>query len=163
MPQHSAVEIANEFLTRRATSAWPQQMKIQKLAYIANGWNLAINNELLIDEAPQAWDNGPVYWSMWRHIKDYGYQGPSCELVGPFGGPPITAHLSPSEKEIIDHVWNRYGHLSASQLSDMTHEPGTPWTRAYMERGRNAELNAEEIRQHYINLAMAGRQQAMAS
>lgn len=162
MTQHSAVEIANEFLLRRASPTWPQQMQLQKLTYIANGWNLAISNAPLVDEIPQAWDNGPVYWSLWRHVKDYGYSGPNCELIGPFGGPVIRAHLSPNETDIINHVWGKYGNLSAAQLSDMTHEPGTPWTTAYMKRGRNSELDIDEIRQHYVNLALAGRQQALA-
>lgn len=159
MAGYSAVEIANEFLKRRGKNTWPSQMLIQKLVYIANGWNLAINNEPLVSENPQAWDNGPVYLSLWRAVKDYGYKGQNCEIVdNPFAEEPEFASLSPSEISVINHVWARYGKKSALKLSEMTHEPGTPWTNAYVHRGRNAELKSEEIRSHYIALALSGRE-----
>ncbi len=159
MPNQAATAIANEFLSRRGSPTWPRQMLLQKLAYIANGWNLAINGEPLITETPQAWDNGPVYTSLWRAVKDYGYQGENCEILNPFSNTPWKADLTASEAAIIDHVWKKYGSFSAEQLSDMTHEPGTPWFNAYLNQGRNSELNQSEIRQHYIKLAMAGREE----
>lgn len=158
MPGYSPVEIANEFLIRRDSATWPQQMYLQKLVYISNGWNLVINGEPLISERPQAWDNGPVYVSLWRHVKDWGYQGPSCELTSPFNKQVLRARLTQPEVSVIDHVWSRYGHYSAKQLSDMTHEPETPWTKAYVGRGRNSELSDIDIRDHYVQLALAGRE-----
>jgi uncharacterized phage-associated protein len=157
MPNHSASAIANEFLLRRDSSVWPQQMLIQKLVYIANGWNLAISGERLVNEAPEAWDNGPVFSSLWRAVKDYGYQGTKCLLVNPFTQEPWTVNLTPSEDAILDHVWRKYGNYSALQLSNMTHEPNTPWSNAYLQQGRNAKLDQEETRQHYVDLALAGR------
>ena len=159
MPGHSAIEIANEFLVRRASSTWPQQMFLQKLSYISNGWNLVINGERLISEKPQAWDNGPVYVSLWRHVKDWGYGRHFCQLESPFSDEPLRASLSASETSVIDHVWSRYGHYSAAQLSEMTHEPETPWTKAYVGRGRNSELDDADVVDHYMKLALAGRAQ----
>lgn len=157
MPRYPAEAIANEFLRRRGSSAWPQQMLLQKLSYIAHGWNLAINGEPLIEEAPEAWDNGPVFRSIWNHIRDFGYRGPNCELTDPESGRPIAADLSPTERAVIDHVWKKYGRYSATELSDMTHEPGTPWYKAYFGRSRNAALRNDEIKEHYVALALAGR------
>lgn len=159
MPDHSAVAIANEFLKRRESDTWPQQMLLQKLAHIANGWNLAINGEPLIAETAEAWDNGPVYRSMWDHIKENGYRGPKCMLLNPATGEVITSELTPSEESIVDHVWRKYGSMRAVKLSQLTHEPGTPWTKAYFERGRNAPLRNDDILNHYTQLAMAGRQE----
>ena len=157
MPDHSARAIANEFLRRRASSAWPQQMLIQKLAYIAHGWNLAINGEPLIEEAAEAWDNGPVYRSVWDHIRDFGYGGPNCELTTPQTGRVISEELSASERSIIDAVWRKYAPRGASRLSQMTHKPDTPWAKAYFGHGRNSPLDNNEIREHYLKLAVAGR------
>lgn len=157
MPNHSPVAIANEFMARRADTAWPQQMYIQKLVNAAHGWNLAINGTPLVDEAPEAWDNGPVFRSVWNHIRDYGYRGDACKLTDPITGEPVSARLSHDEQAVIDHVWRKYGSLSANKLSDMTHEPGTPWYSAYFKRGRNSDLDEEEIRAHYLQLAKAGR------
>lgn len=160
MPNHRAVAIANEFLIRRADDAWPQQMYIQKLVHIANGWNMAVNGEPLTEELPQAWDNGPVYRSIWDYIKEHGYRGKYNTLLEPEKKSVIRADLTDNEKRIIDHVWQKYGHLSGDTLSKLTHEPDTPWERAYFGRGRNARLDPEDIRNHYIDLALAGRDTA---
>lgn len=135
-------------------------MYIQKLCHIANGWNLAVNGEPLIGEVPQAWDNGPVFRTIWDHIKDHGYQGRHNTLVDPQTDAEISEELTETETKIIEHVWKKYGHLTASRLSKLTHEPNTPWEKAYFGRGRNATLDLDEIRDHYIELAMAGRDQA---
>jgi len=160
MPDHSAVAIANEFLRRRDSAEWPRQMLLQKLAHIANGWNLVINGYPLIAETAEAWDNGPVYRSLWDHIRDHGYRGPARTLTDPDTGDVVTAALTPSERDIIDHVWRKYGPMGAARLSQMTHELGTPWTKAYFERGRNAPLDNDDIRSHYTELALAGRRAA---
>jgi uncharacterized phage-associated protein len=157
MPNHDPKAIANEFLRRRADDTWPQQLLIQKLTYIAHGWNLAINGQPLVSESPQAWDNGPVFRSIWDHIKEYGYRGNHCTLTDPVSKVELRAELEPSEKSIIDHVWAKYGERSSKELSDMTHQPNTPWYKAYFGKYRNASLENEDIRQHYIQLALAGR------
>jgi uncharacterized phage-associated protein len=159
MPRHSALSIANEFLRLRAKTITPQQMLIQKLTYFAHGWNLAINNEPLVEELPEAWDNGPVYRSIWDQVKDKGYGPNNRMFVDPSSQSEISAELSPSERSIIEHVWTKYGSMSALKLSEMTHESNTPWSKAYFERGRNAPLSNEEIKDHYVALAMAGRDQ----
>lgn len=159
MPDQLPEAVANEFLKRRASAAWPQQMYIQKLVYMAHGWNLAINGEPLVIEPPQAWDKGPVFRRIWDHVRDHGWRGNNCTLIDPATGREIMAHLTDSERQIIDHVWGRYGGHSGEHLSKMTHEPGTPWYRAYFNRSRNAYLDNNEIRTHYINLALAGREQ----
>jgi uncharacterized phage-associated protein len=157
MPNHDARAIANEFLRRRNSDTWPQQLPIQKLAYIAHGWNLAINGNPLIDEVPQAWDNGPVFRSIWSHVKDFGYRGKKYTLVDPIADSEFTANLSEKEKAVIDHVWRKYGVKSSTELSDMTHQMGTPWYKSYFGKGRNASLSNDEIRDHYVKLALAGR------
>jgi uncharacterized phage-associated protein len=159
MPNYDSRAIANEFLRRRASDAWPQQLVIQKLTYIAHGWNLAINGQPLVSDAPEAWDNGPVFRSIWDHIKEYGFSGAACTLVDPASKSEISASLTPQESAVIDHVWNKYGSRNSSDLSNMTHQVGTPWYKAYFGKRRNAKLDNSDIRNHYIELALAGRAQ----
>jgi uncharacterized phage-associated protein len=157
MPNHSPLAIANEFLRRRGSGGWPAQMQLQKLTYIAHGWNLAINGKPLVSEPPQAWDNGPVFREIWNHVRDYGYRGPNCTFVDPFTNAEIREDIDPSEKAVIDHVWSKYGSFSGIALSKMTHEPGTPWYKAYFEGGQNSSLSNDDIKRHYVDLALAGR------
>lgn len=159
MPNHEAVAIANEFLSLRADDSWPQQMYIQKLVHIANGWNMAVNGSPLVEEAPQAWDNGPVYRSLWDFIKINGYRGQHNTLVDQ-DNKPVRAMLSNEERDVINHVWRKYGYLSGANLSRLTHGVGSPWEKAYFHRGRNSPLDPEDIRTHYVSLALAGRESA---
>ena len=126
MSGHRATAIANEFLRRRGTDTWPAQMLIQKLVYIAHGWALAITGKPLVAESPEAWDNGPVFRSIWDHIRDFGYRGEHCTLTEPDTKIEIRDSLTPEQTAIIDHVWRKYGGSSGIDLSKMTHEPGTP-------------------------------------
>ncbi|HBF28747.1 Panacea domain-containing protein [Rhizobium sp.] len=157
MPNHKAVAIANEFLKLRADNTWPRQMYIQKLCHIANGWMLAVSGQPLIEEVPEAWDNGPVFRSIWKHIKEYGYRGQYNTLMDPDNQNVVEEQLTDDEKQVIKHVWDKYGHLSAAKLSQLTHEPNTPWEKAYFNKGRNSPLDLDDIKNHYIDLAMAGR------
>ena len=146
--------IANEFI--KANGGPMPQMKTQKLVFIANGWNLAIANEPLVRDVAEAWDNGPVYRRIWDRIRDHGVYSDG-RIVGSRGRPIIATELTDEEKAVIAHVWNKYGHCSASHLSALTHQAGTPWTRAYWTRGRNATIENADVREHYRSLALAGR------
>lgn len=156
MPNFEAKAIANEFLAR---SGMPlNQMKMQKLVYIAHGWNLAINREPLVRDRIEAWDGGPVVRSIWNHLRDFGYNS-APNFFGKPDGSRFEAELSQSEKSVIDHVWRKYGEYSGLELSEMTHKEGTPWSNAYFGKGRNSPLSQIDIQQHFIELALAGRKQ----
>jgi len=155
MPNHNALAIANEFAERQSLAI--PQMKLQKLVYMAHGWNLAINHEPLIADRIEAWDGGPVIRAIWDHIRDYGYNNKNRLLKNPLNNQPLKAVLSEKEQGIIDHVWSRYGGYSGLQLSNMTHKSGTPWSNAYFGRGRNAKLINSDIQKHFIELGLAGR------
>lgn len=150
---HSPSAIANEFV--RLSGQPLSQMKMQKLAFIANGWNLAIAGEPLINESAEAWDNGPVYREIWDRIRDRGLSADG--RVRDYRGDCPTAELSPAESDVINHVWRKYGGMSAFALSDLTHQPGTPWTDTYFWNGRNARIDNDAVRAHYRALALAGR------
>ncbi len=149
----NSASIANAFVDLAGTPL--PQMKLHKLTYMAHGWNLAIANEPLVDDSPEAWDNGPVFRLIWDRIRDYGTDAHGHILR--HTGQPFSADLSEQQRDIIRHVWNKYRNFSAFQLSDMTHQPGTPWTEAYFNQGRNTVLSNDAIRRHYQQLAMAGR------
>lgn len=151
---HDARAIANEFLKRNGGPM--NQMKLQKLVYIAHGWNLAINRSPLINDRIEAWDGGPVMRAIWNHIRDFGWNSENY-LLRPPNGVPYEAKLTPAQGAVIDHVWRRYSQYTGLELSNMTHEPGTPWSNAYFGRGRNSPLSQSDIQQHFIELALAGR------
>lgn len=161
---HRAVAIANEFLKLPGAAERLTQMQLQKLAYIAHGWNYAINGEPLISDDPEAWTYGPVYRDLYDHAKFFGKEPIGRQITpddneisrffsdGKRSQPPYSAQLTDRERQVIRHVWNRYGRLGGGTLSQLTHRPGTPWFEAY-KRGKNSVLNQDQIRQHYVELA----------
>lgn len=155
MPSYDPRAIANEFI--KLNGGPMDQMRLQKLVYIANGWNLAINRAPLTDARIEAWDGGPVYRTIWNHIRDWGYSFKGHLLSKPMGGEPYEADLLDSERSVLTHVWKRYGSYSGLELSRLTHQEGTPWSNAYFGSGRNTPLDQEDIRQHFVDLALAGR------
>ena len=169
---HSAVEIANEFL--RLAKGNLTQMQVQKLAYIAHGWNWAINGQPLVAEDAQAWPYGPVYPDLYQHTKFFGREAigrqitPDDSEVARFFGDgrqtakPYAASLSPAERAVVEHVWRRYGSLNAIRLSELTHQPNTPWFKAFRTNGQGATLSEQDIRAHYAELAQRASDAAAA-
>jgi uncharacterized phage-associated protein len=153
MASHSAFVIANEFLKK--DSLLPH-MKLQKLVYMCLGWSLAINQESITSSHVEAWDNGPVFpelYRMVRHRALYSADGLLCNETGE----PYESQLSVNDKSLIDAVWKRYGHQSALELSDATHQPGTPWTETYLGKGRSNRIDHNLIQAHFTQLGMEGR------
>ena len=169
---YNAVAIANAFLAKPGALGALTQMQLQKLTYIADGWNMAINGSPLVTDTAQAWDYGPVFPDLYDHTKFFGGR-PIGRLITPddddavrfFGratdhARPYEADLQPEERAVIDHVWKRYGQLSGARLSALTHQEGTPWSKAYRQ-GKNTPLDTDEIRGHYIALAERAQQAAV--
>ena len=158
--------IANEFIKLAIASGRAlTPMQLQKLVYIANGWNLAIAGSRLTSDAPRAWDYGPVYPDLYKALRRYGSSPVPEEIklgdygVGQlFGGAgveqPARASLSEQESAIINRVFTDYGGFHAFQLSALTHEAQTPWSRVYDSgQGRFDEIDEHLIRDHFIDLA----------
>ena len=152
MPNHDPVAIANEFIRLENPRYIPNQMKLQKLVFIANGWNVAISGDPLVDQRPEAWDNGPVFREIWDAIRWYGHDSRTKEILSE-NGAPSGAKLTSSETDIIEAVWEKYGHHNGRELSDLTHLPGTPWTETYFGKGRNAYISHRDVGNYYTNLA----------
>lgn len=168
---YRAVEIANEFIGLPQAGGLTQ-MQLQKLVYISNGWNLALSGVPLVAESPEAWDYGPVYPALYEHTKFFGravinrkITPDDSEAARFFGGaargtPPYKAELTERERAIILQVWKRYGSMSGTRLSGLTHQPNTPWFDTYKGKGRSAVIDRQLIKAHYDQLAQSAQQAA---
>ena len=155
MPRHSPIAIANEFVRRAGTNARLSSMQLQKLVYIAHGWNLAVTGTPLVAGRLEAWDNGPVFPELYRSTRHLARDADGLLLDA--DGTPAAAALDDGERELLAAVWDRYGNMPAERLSALTHEPDTPWTKAYLEHGRNATIPNDVIESHYLELGRAAR------
>lgn len=126
-------------------------MQLIKLAYIADGWSLALLGHPLSKEAPEAWQYGPVYRSVYNAFSGIGARPVSGRAYVHGTRIPIMEQFTENEEAILRMVVDAYGKLSAYTLSNLTHQPGTPWSKAY-DKGAYTPLDMEEMRQHFISL-----------
>lgn len=128
-------------------------MKLQKLCYYAQAWNLVWEDEPLFHARIEAWANGPVITDLYRM-----HRGCFNLNAGDIPGNPDA--LAPDERDTIDAVLDFYGDMTAHHLSDLTHRED-PWRRAResaglspMERG-TAEITTAAMHEFYLGLATA--------
>ncbi|MCT4654234.1 MAG: DUF4065 domain-containing protein [Cohaesibacter sp.] len=133
---YSPLAIANTFLERHSNGVGIEHMKLQKLVYCAYGWWLAsygMDRERLTAEGPEIWKHGPVFSSLYQALKEFG----RAPILTPLSaGPLVQAETVGEDIEVIalvDWVWSRYGRMSGFDLSDLTHQVGSPWHRVAME------------------------------
>ncbi len=117
-------------------------MKLQKLCFLAQGWNLGFLNRQLFTEDFEAWAKGPVAYALFdRHRGKY--------TVGSWSGTPDA--LDSQERIIVDAVLRNYGALTGLQLSEITHEVGSPWARTRIAEGvRDGQSSNSTIPKHVI-------------
>jgi uncharacterized phage-associated protein len=149
---HDPRAIANKILDIRSETGEPLTiMQLIKLVYIADGWSLALLGKPLSREAPQAWQYGPVYPTVYRAFSGMGARPVEGRAYVRGTTIPISEDLAPEELGLIEMVVKGYGKLSAYQLSRLTHQPETPWSKAY-DQGLYTEISADEMRSHFESL-----------
>ncbi len=159
--RYSALAISNGFWDIAcASGSQLTHMKIQKLVYIAHGWNLGITGEPLIEDEVMAWKYGPVIDKIWHEFRGFGravinraatvgdYIDGKIKLVE-----PRIDKTDDWSKTLLEQMWDMYGHMSAIQLSRLTHQPGSPWhtvaQQFNLEPPMNVVIPQELIREHY--------------
>lgn len=97
-------------------------MKLQKLVYYSQVWQLVWVDETLFDDPIEAWANGPVVYDLFRaHRGRYTAEDPWDD-----GSP---ANLTDEQRDTVDAVLATYGKLDGRQLSALTHSE-RPWIEA---------------------------------
>lgn len=109
------VFVVASYIKDRVPSAEHDKLKLHKLLYFAQAWNLAWDGKELFDDRLEAWAGGPVS----PHV--YG----ADRYSQPF---PIGS-LPPDEERTLDAVIGAYGEKSGQWLSILTHRE-RPWREA---------------------------------
>lgn len=136
------------------------QMSILKILFYAHGWYLADFDKPLLKQPVEAWKYGPVV----KVVKD---------AFEKFGSNPVTEFarrldletgeyievlpdLSLEDAAFVRNVVKRYSRFSAFKLSDMTHEPDTPWDKIWNTTGTIGRLGLriknEEIKSYFKSI-----------
>jgi uncharacterized phage-associated protein len=108
---YTALDVAEYFLSKsKPGTEWGiTLLKLQHLVYYAQAWYLAIRHEgQLFSERIEASERGPKCRSVYEKYRDYGFD----EI-------PAATHVRifpESIREVLDAVWEVYGHRSARWL-----------------------------------------------
>jgi len=150
---YDARQIANWFVERaRKDDKHLSVMSLLKLAYIAHGWYLEMNDKPLFGNEVQAWKIGPVIpdvYNAFRKQGDYVSDMASTK--------PSLQEINERDREFLEEIYNTYSGLSAFQLSNLTHVSEGPWKIASEMGGDYAPIPDSLMRQHYVNKRLRAR------
>ncbi|MBO1055555.1 MAG: DUF4065 domain-containing protein [Dolichospermum sp. JUN01] len=121
----------------------PSPMKLQKLCYYAQGYTLAEKKELFPEDF-EAWQHGPVIYSLYDKYKEYKWH-------------PIDEEVSEPDEinyEYLQDIVSAYGRYDGAALSTMTHRE-RPWLDARGDldesEGSNALITKESLRDYFAS------------
>lgn len=97
--------------------------KLQKLLYIAYGTYLALTNERLTDENPQAWPYGPVFPTTRRQLLNVAFETITFQNTN-----SVKLRDESELKGLIKLVFDTFGNYNAATLSAWSHQDGSPWS-----------------------------------
>ena len=102
--------------------------QLSKLVYLCHGWMLGFRGQPLITDPVVVAQTGPI-------------------VTGLEGVEAREHELDRGQVEIITMILDGYGSLSGGQLSDLTHEEGTPWHTRQHRLGET--IPHGEVQEHY--------------
>jgi uncharacterized phage-associated protein len=124
-------------------------LKLHKLLYYCQAWNLAFDRGRLFNGEFQAWVHGPVSRAIYDRFS-------TKSLYSPVNATDIRAsfdprNIEPEDRALIDAVLEKYAHLTGDQLEEMTHQED-PWKVArgnLPATARSENLIDDEIMKSY--------------
>jgi len=135
-----ALLVAKYFVWKSTQDPKPtglDKLKLQKLLYYAQAWNLVINKDRLFTDKIEAWVRGPVVPEVWRYFKDVEFDSLPTEDMT-----KASQSFSSDEKKILDEVWRIYGKYDGPYLETLTHSE-LPWQEARKDTPEFAASNHE--------------------
>ncbi|GAB2854661.1 Panacea domain-containing protein [Hymenobacter ruber] len=138
--------------------------KLQKLLYYVQAWNLAVFNNPLFNDEPQAWRHGPVYPTVYQAFKKHGAEPVS--LKDEYERDALDAddmmklisrdnNLTLEKQGLIEEVMTKYGTQSAFSLEILSHRE-RPWldAREGLDDFDRCDkvITHEAMRQYYSSL-----------
>lgn len=151
---YNCFDIADYFLGKAGEDEQGvDPMKLLKLTYIAHGYNLGFFDKPLFSNQVQAWKYGTVIPDLYHVIKRFGEGYVNKEVVNLYK----EKDIKDDQKKLLDFVWNAYKPYSGLDLSDLTHQKGTPWDLT--PKTQNSVINEEIIKKYYKSLIAEKRGQ----
>lgn len=162
---YDARQVGNYVLKLAKTSGRSlTQMSLLKVIFYSHGWYLAEKDQPLIIQPIEAWEYGPVIKVVRDAFKEFGRHAITryAEKLDLTTGEltDVGCSLSPSDESFVGSIYRLYASKSAFELSDMTHEPGSPWDKVWNTNstvGRfGLRIRNEDIRDYFAKMQTRG-------
>ena len=136
---YDAVSVAKYVISYCMKKATPvTNLKLQKILYYLWIEFYKAKRQPLFDNTIRAWPLGPVVPDVYDQFCAYG-------------GLPIrqlftSTEISLADQAILSDAIDYFGRLPAFMLVNLTHTPGKPWDKVYLNgRGRGCKIPFEMI------------------
>ena len=113
-------------------------LKLQKILYLAQGWNYVWDDKPAFKDEFCAWQYGPVNEKVYEAFKIYGRD----EIPEHEGISELSDH---DVAETLEAVWKEYGKRTAYDLVELTHNQ-RPWEIAYL---KGIKITNSSIRSYF--------------
>lgn len=124
---YSVKAVANCILdVGRSMGVGITNLKLQKLAYFAQGWSLALQEHELFEEDIQAWTYGPVIPELYRVAKVYENKEISRDFFTWDKIPEGSA-----DQKVVEDMMSALAVYTPVELVALSHEPQSPWAAAW--------------------------------
>ena len=122
-------------------------MKLQKIFYFSYGSYLAKYDEKLIEHDFEAWPYGPVFPALWHALKRYK-DSPIDRLIQHSDGTPYLYDIG-NIFDVVNNIVDVCFHLSAWELSEITHAKDSPWFITVENEGYNEKIKNDLIKDYF--------------
>lgn len=147
---HTSICVANKLIElAKDNDRKLTPMQVIKLVYLCHGWMLGIHQRPLIQETIEAWSYGPVIRDLYTRVREFK-NGPVPLLED-------CPHEDFTEQEfkLIKDVYRAYEKFNGIQLSQITHESGSPWSTVWDMQGKNSVIPNDLIQIYFAKKAAA--------
>lgn len=142
---YSAAAVANAFIEKAKEGKLKAltPMKLQKLLFYTQSWHLKLcNGKPLFDDLFARWKFGPVIPPIYHFLKKYGANEVTDKISIIVDADGELKKITPSIQKddfdaikLIDKIIEVYGGYSGTELSNLTHAPGTAWSKGQPDGG----------------------------
>lgn len=144
--KYSSVDVAKYIVSMCNKKHFGINMtKMQKLLYIIYGTYLAVYNQRLTNEHPQAWPFGPVFPTTRNKLLHRDFFEISLNDIDK----EVVDEMSKDKRlnNIIDFIFKEFGKWNATKLTLWSHKDGSPW---YLTTQQDYFKWGDEIPDEYI-------------
>lgn len=126
------------------------QLRLQRLVYIAHGRCLVETGGPLTGDRPEAWKYGPVYRRLANALREFGETDIPQRWMKVF---PDYSGLDRKERTILAEVVHVLRELPLSALSAITRGENSPWQHVFADgKGLNSDIPHSIIEDQFRTL-----------